>query len=167
MDSGHTYFLLNEKGEKTHAVVPLATYESLLALRAMLSAAPLSDHEIYTLNFKGLCASGYPEGGRLRPRFLVIKGSQAVLQVASSLPENIQEAREKLLDKEILQLDPQHNCFVFSADFQFQSPSQAACVISGSVRNGLDVWLNREGFSLKRSGYGSATQGAQTKQKRS
>ena len=47
--------------------------------------------------------------------------------------------------------------FLVTKDTQFQSASAAAAIIAGTVRNGLDVWTNREGFSLKESGFGKKT----------
>ncbi len=155
MSDKEVLFITDAAGNKTHAVVPIETYKAFLALRQMIApTAPVTEHEIYTLSLKGVTARGYPTGVRSRPDFVIIKGSQAVLATVDSLPEHIANFREELLGSETLKLDPEHNCFVFTKDLSFKSASFAAAVVSGNVRNGLEVWINREGFSLKESGYG-------------
>ena len=144
-----------EKGKRTHAIISIEVYTQLVALKGLLKhTAPLGDHELYTFSIKNLTAKGYPEGTRSKPYFVVTKGSQAVLEHVSSTPEHVDEQREKLLSDGALKLDPENNCFVFTKDLKFKSASLAAAIVAGNVRNGLDVWVNREGFSLKRSGYG-------------
>lgn len=155
MNDSEILFITDALGNKTHAIVPMETYKSLIALREMLRAtAPVSSHEIYTLSVKGICARGYPCGQRSKPDFVIIKASQAVMHIADSLPEHIRNFREKLLQHAVLTPDASGRSLIFSKDFKFQSPSFAAAMVTGNVRNGLDVWLNREGFSLKKSGYG-------------
>ncbi len=148
-------FLTDAQGRKTHAVMPIETYNALIELKKMFSnAAPLTEHELYSLSIKNVKATGYPDGTRSKPRFIIVKGSQAVLETVGSLPEHIKNYRENLLGNGTLTLDAEHNCFSFSTDIEVKSPSFAAAIISGNVRNGLDVWQNREGFSLKESGFG-------------
>lgn len=148
-------FITNDIGQKTHAIVPIEIYQDLMALKDMIGhTAPITDKEIYTLGIRELTARGYPSGSRVKPSFVIIRDSQAVLETVESLPEHIREYRENLLGEEKLKLDPEHNCFVFTQDLTLPSASFAAALVSGNVRNGLDAWVNREGFSLKESGYG-------------
>ena len=153
--STEVLFITDEHGQKTHAILPIETYQSLMALRDMLkSSAPLSEQELYTLSLRDLSATGYPTGNRHRPSFVLVKKSQAVLRIASSLPEHIRTFREQLLDQGKLVLDAEHNCFCLTEDLVTPSSSFAAALVTGSVRDGLKLWKNREGFSLKESGYG-------------
>lgn len=155
MADREVHFITDEKGKRTHAIIPIEVYTQLVALKGVLKhTAPLGDHELYTFSIKNLTAKGYPEGTRSKPYFVVTKGSQAVLEHVSSTPEHVDEQREKLLSDGALKLDPENNCFVFTKDLKFKSASLAAAIVAGNVRNGLDVWVNREGFSLKQSGYG-------------
>lgn len=155
MKDSDVLFITNKNGMKTHAVLPIELYSKLIALKGLLKVtAPLGEHELYTFSCQNVSAKGYPFGTRRKPYFYVTKDSQAVLMPVSSVPDHIQQMREELLSDRTLQLDPPNNCFVFTKDYKFQSPSAAAAIIAGTVRNGLDVWLNREGFSLKDSGFG-------------
>lgn len=155
MADREVHFITDKKGKRTHAIIPIEVYTQLVALKGLLKhTAPLGDHELYTFSIKNLTAKGYPEGTRSKPYFVVTKGSQAVLEHVSSTPEHVDEQREKLLSDGALKLDPENNCFVFTKDLKFKSASLAAAIVAGNVRNGLDVWVNREGFSLKQSGYG-------------
>ena len=155
MDENKVKFILDGRGNKTHAVLPIAVYRSLLSLREMLSPRALpSGEELYFFRAKGLTASGYPTGERSHPYFMVIRGSQASLKTVSSVPPKIVAYREKLIDSGCLSPDPEHSCLVFTKDHRLPSASFAATLIAGNIRNGMDVWLSREGFSLKESGFG-------------
>ena len=134
MAESETRFITDKNGNRTHAVIPYSVYEQLIALNAV--------------------AKGYPEGIRQKPEFVILKGSQAVLEPVESVPEHVQNLREDLLSEGTLELDIQNNCFVFVKDLKLPSASTAAAIVAGNVRNGLDVWVNREGFSLKESGFG-------------
>lgn len=155
MKSESVKFITDKNGNRQYAVVPYHVYEELLRLKDLFkNVAPLGSHEIYTFTIRHLKAEGYPDGIRSKPGFTVIKDSQAALETVASTPLHIKELRESLLGDGSLTLDPENNCFVFSRDVHFLSPSTAAAIVAGNVRNGLDVWINREGFTLKRSGYG-------------
>lgn len=155
MSSQNIYFLTDKNGRKTHAVLPIETYEALIGLSDMVkNTATISHHEIYTFKVKNVIAQGYPKGPKTHSAFVLIKDSQLVLNTVESLPKHIKDIREKLLGEGALELDAIHECFVLKRDLPLKSSSVAAALVSGNVRNGLDVWLNREGFSLKRSGYG-------------
>ncbi|MGN1280569.1 MAG: DUF4357 domain-containing protein [Succinivibrio sp.] len=148
-------FITDRNGRRTHAVIPVEIYEQLLGLRDLIKTSkPAAELELYTLSLRNISARGYPEGTRNKPYFVVLKDSQAVLTQVSSVPGHIDETREKLLGDGTLRLDPENNCFVFTRDLKFKSPSAAAAIVAGNVRNGLDVWINREGFTLKQSGFG-------------
>lgn len=156
MSAQSIYFLTDSKGNKTHAVLPIELYESLLGLKDMVNCtASLSHHEIYTFRIKNVIAQGYPTGPRSHPAFVIIKGSQITLQTVGSVPKHITELRKKLLDEDKIRFDAQSGCLKACADLVLKSSSMAATLVAGNVRNGLDVWINREGFSLKDSGYGA------------
>lgn len=52
--------------------------------------------------------------------------------------------RHRLLDEGIISSD-----FVFTADYEFSSPSAASAVVLGRVSNGLKEWKTKEGVKLK------------------
>ncbi|MGN0914824.1 MAG: DUF4357 domain-containing protein [Succinivibrio sp.] len=154
MDSKSVSFLTGHTGKVTHAVIPIELYRQLLSVRSLLgSVGRSSADEIYTLNVRNVTARGYPTGSKVKPGFLVLKGSQVVLIEKDSVPEHIKNIRESYLGDGTFELDAEHNCFVLTKDLQFKSPSAAAAIIAGTVRAGPDVWLNSEGFSLKESGF--------------
>ena len=155
MSESKVQFVTDKNGRKTHVLIPIETYEKLLALRTLVKhTAKPNDQEIYSFDIKNASARGYPTGVRSKPGFVILKGSQAVLQPVQSTPAHVQALREKFLEDGTLVLDPYNNCFTFSRDLKLSSASIAATLVAGNVRNGLDVWINREGFSLKSSGYG-------------
>ncbi|MGN0908409.1 MAG: DUF4357 domain-containing protein [Succinivibrio sp.] len=149
------YFLTDGCGNKTHAVMPIAVYEELLSLRELAGSAAARDKSgIYSIRKGGICARGYPEGPRSAPSFVLIRGSQACLEAVSSLPAHARELREKLLGDGTLVLDAANNCFALTRDLKLKSPSLAAAIVTGSVRDGLEAWRSSGGFSLKQSGFG-------------
>lgn len=155
MIDNEVVFVTDKNGKKTHAIVPIDTYKALMELKGILKhTASLSSNEIYTYQVKNVRASGYPQGMRQKPRFVITKDSQVTLYCANTLPQYIVDLKDHLIDTGVIVLDPQNNCFVFTKDYEFQSVSRAASLIAGTLRPGLDVFLNREGFSLKDSGYG-------------
>ncbi len=155
MDPLKVNFIVDSQGKKTHAVLPIGLYKEFLALKELLSPKILpTGNEIYTLAVKNLTAKGYPLGDRSRPYFMILKGSQASLNIVSSLPENIKSYRDKMILDDVLIEDHENNCLYFTKDLKVPSASFAAALIAGNVRNGLDVWISREGFSLKKSGFG-------------
>lgn len=104
-----------------------------------------TEKEFLYTEIKGLRAKG-----RLTPNgFLVSKESQAVLKDRASSkkypwPSNI---RKKLIDEGVLQVKNDH--LVFIRDEEFSSPSAAAAAIHGGHANGLIVWKDKQGQSLK------------------
>jgi hypothetical protein len=110
---------------------------------------PITEHTVdsaadtLTTTLKGLTASGRrtPNG------FVVFKGSQAVLQDRpSALPWSI-DKRQELIAEGALQ--PAADAFVFQKDIEFSSPSAAGAVIHGGNVNGLIVWKDSAGRTLK------------------
>lgn len=163
MSDSEVLFVTDKDGRKTHALVPVDTYNALMQLKGLLRhTATLSDNELYTYQVKNVTARGYPQGQRHKPRFVVTKDSQVTLYCANTLPQYIVDLKDKLIDNGIIILDPVHNCFVFTKDYEFESVSRAASLIAGTLRPGLDVFVNREGFSLKDSGYGHKAKKSKT-----
>lgn len=97
-------------------------------------------------------AIGRPVGEMNSPEFLVKKGSTANIALAKSLRPAIRDLRQKLLDDGVLV--KQGNVYSFAHEYQFKSPSAAACIISGNPRSGMDAWRDMQGRSLKELGYG-------------
>ncbi|WP_320910474.1 anti-phage-associated DUF3780 domain-containing protein [Citrobacter farmeri] len=130
---------------------------SLDASNAQLSIEPALDNSnveefLFLFEAKLAKAIGQPVGEMSSPEFLVKKGSTANIALAKSLRPAIRELRQKLLDEGVLV--NQGDVYSFVHEYQFKSPSAAACVIAGNPRSGMDAWRDLQGRSLKELGYG-------------
>ena len=91
---------------------------------------------------KGLTA----KGKRTPNGFLVLKGSQAILQHRPSSKWS-KKRREELIGQGILVKEDTY--YVFSKDVEFTSPSTAGAMVCGGATNGLVAWKTSEGKTLK------------------
>jgi hypothetical protein len=149
-------FIIDAKGNKTHAVVPIDIYEELLNLQLIFSEGnDLAERENYFFAVKGVNASGFPAGNRSNPSFMLNKGSMIAFKYAQSLRQPVVDLRTNLIEKGIIILDEKLNCYVMQENYLFTSPSFAASLVAGNNRNGLDVWTNKDGYTLKASGFGN------------
>jgi hypothetical protein len=83
-----------------------------------------------------------PEG------FIVMKGSHCLKKESPSFPKNAKLVRASLQNLGVLaSLDSES--FVFSQDYVFNSPSQAAYIILGRPANGRTEWKLSDGKTLK------------------
>ncbi|MEK6667691.1 MAG: GIY-YIG nuclease family protein [Pseudomonadota bacterium] len=78
---------------------------------------------------------------------VVLQNSQAAKEAQASLPPGYSAIRNKLISMGVLKEASDH--LVFTRDYPFSSPSQAASIISGSSINGRNTWKNSNGRSLK------------------
>ncbi len=152
------YFLIDDKGKKTHAVMPIETYYDLIKLKDLIvNTTKISNKEgaeIYYLKKKALLARGYVEGDRAHPNFILLKDSQLTGQDSPSIPDNVKALKLKLINEGALNLDPQGRFYNLSEDLTLPSPTFAAAMVTGNACNGTLLWKNREGFSLKQAGFG-------------
>lgn len=145
-------FIVDGKGNKQAAVVPIDIYNELMTLQKALADTKPGEREIYHFSGKGAESHGYPVGKRQNPGFMVLAGSTANGVDAASLREAVIELREELLAKGVL--EPKEQGFLFTQDQLFNSPSLAASLVAGNNRSGLDAWHNSSGHTLKQSGFG-------------
>lgn len=110
------------------------------------------EESLFLFEAKLAKAIGQPVGEMSSPEFLVKKGSTVNIALAKSLRPAIRELRQKLLDEGVLA--KQGEVYSFVHEYQFKSPSAAACVIAGNPRSGMDAWRDLQGRSLKELGYG-------------
>ena len=99
-------------------------------------------HRLY-LKGKGLTATGYdsPAG------FVVLRGSEAVIDFVPSAHKYALALRNTLIDRGVLAL--QQDRYLFTQDYTFDSPSGAAQVIQGRTANGRIEWKDATGTTLK------------------
>ena len=95
-------FIIDSKGNKQAAVVPIEIYNELMTLQKALSDNRPGERELYHFNGKGAEAHGYPVGKRQNPGFMVLAGSTANGEDAASLREAVIELRLELLQKGII-----------------------------------------------------------------
>lgn len=153
-EHGEIAYITDKDGRRTHAIVPIELFEALIELQELLKSGSLKNDELYFLNFKQHQAAGYPTGSRENPRFVLIKGSELSLEAANSLPERIRRVKDHLIARQIVRFDADREAYVLTEDFAVKSVSQAALLVTGRVLNGMEVFKNKAGFSLRSSGYG-------------
>jgi hypothetical protein len=98
---------------------------------------------LLTITGKGLTARGYEAGSK----FVVKKGSQASLTEVRSIPPSSTRLRNELRANGVL--TEENGYLVFTQDYAFTSPSQAAGVVLGRSANGRVEWRDGEGRTLK------------------
>jgi hypothetical protein len=129
--------------DRIHQLLPVLGADFLLPTGSTVSGK--TERELLFCEIKGLGATGHltPTG------FVVLKGSQAVMKERASAHQYpyIMALRERLKDDGTLIKDGER--FRFSRDAEFASPSAAAAAIHGGTANGLLVWKNKTGKTLK------------------
>jgi uncharacterized protein DUF4357 len=73
-----------------------------------------------------------------RDAFEVCEGSFAALKEVPSLPKPHQRLRQRLIQQGVLR--HQGGKLVFTKNQEFNSRSEAACVVCACSRNGWDAW---------------------------
>lgn len=129
--------------EKIHQLLPALGAEFLVPTAIQQHATQKKD--ILTYELKGIKASATQSSAG----FVVFKGSQAVLKerpAAHKYPWVI-NFRKRLFEDGTLVSDGK--ALTFSKDTEFPSPSTAAAVVCGGTANGLTVWKNKDGATLK------------------
>ena len=120
----------------------------LREIRKCLSAigVEIFDEEqrsFWFLESGGVQATAYESG----KGFIVRAGSQAVVRETGSLDARVKERRASLLADGILK--EENGVYVFTEDCPLNSPSFASNVVQGASSDGLRLWQNESGVSLK------------------
>lgn len=103
-----------------------------------------TQRELFLTGSGGVDAKGYYSGSE----FVVLEGSKASkTEKESLLPIWKKIRREVLLQKGVWKDDGE--TFVYTQDYAFNSPSRASSVCLGRSSNGLTVWKDENGLSLK------------------
>ena len=129
--------------EKINQLLPVLGVELLVPSSA--TAVEASGKEVLLCEIKGIKARGH----RIPNGFLILKGSQAVLQERPSSEKYpwARNMRQELKKDGVLVEQKDH--LLFTKDAEFSSPSAAAAVVHGGHSNGLIVWKNGKGNTLK------------------
>jgi len=129
--------------EKINQLLPVLGVELLVPSSTAATGAPAK--EVLVCEVKGVKARGH----RIPNGFLVLKGSQAVLQERPSSEKYpwARNMRQELKKDGVLVEQNDH--LLFTRDAEFSSPSAAAAVVHGGHANGLIVWKNDKGKTLK------------------
>ena len=94
------------------------------------------EEEIFNFTIKGA-------RGRMKiedDRYVVLKGSTAIIEDRPSASQPIRKMRRKLLEEKVTELNEDQSFYVFKENYAFNSPSYAAAAISGGEENGRAVW---------------------------
>ena len=105
-------------------------------------------HKFLYIDAKGVKARGYEEGDG----FVICKGSQAVVEEASSLETHyghVVRARKLLIDQGILKKDAERNVFIFTQDHALNSANYAGNIVLAVSREVLNDWKDEHGTPLK------------------
>lgn len=98
---------------------------------------------ILYMNSRNVKATGYEtEDG-----FIVCKGSQAVIKETASLNDRAKAIRASLLAEGVFKED--NGVYIFTRDCQLNSPSNASNIVQAASSDGLRLWQNQNGVSLK------------------
>ena len=128
---------------KVEQLMPVLGYDFLQKLTPTKAGTGKSALLVCTV--KGIEARGRPtEKG-----FVVTKGSEAVLKERPSTKKYPYAAnlRCQLLNDDVLA--EKNGKLVFTKDYEFSSPSAAAAVVHGGQANGLTLWKNSSGETLR------------------
>lgn len=77
-------------------------------------------------------------------KYIVLKGSTAVIENRPSASESIIKMRNILESKGIIKRNLNNNLYIFQEDYIFNSPSFAASAISGGNENGRRQWKYKD-----------------------
>ncbi|MCP4579602.1 MAG: GIY-YIG nuclease family protein [Deltaproteobacteria bacterium] len=126
--------------------------EQLLPILGQEFLKPVVKNEVRTkrsdllfCEIKGLKATGRQTDNG----FVVLKGSEAVLEERPSMQKYQYAANLRATLRSDGIVEEKENRLVFLADHEFSSPSAAAAVIHGGQANGLTAWKDSKGLSLK------------------
>lgn len=73
-------------------------------------------------------------------KFIVLKGSTAVIENRNSAGEPIIKMRNQLEKDSIIKKNPNGTLYIFEKDYIFSSPIYAAAVVAGGEENGRTQW---------------------------
>lgn len=99
-----------------------------------ISEPGLSSSSYLLLKSSGVEARGYQAGSS----FIVLAGSKARKHEKASTPQNAVSKRKELIDNGVFK--DLGSSYEFTQDQEFNSPSEAACVICGRSESGNRIW---------------------------
>lgn len=133
--------LLGALGHRTlEPLVNIAAKQSITEKE--INSSPMDEVALF-LKIKGLKAQAVLKDEGL----VVLKGSCATKLFKESLSNGYKKLREKLIESNVM-IDNGTN-YIFTKEYLFTSPSQAAAVLVGYAINGRNHWLNNDGVTLK------------------
>jgi hypothetical protein len=106
--------------------------------------SPVQKDSIFYCKGKGLEAIGeYSIEG-----FVMYKGSQMSKTTSNSIHNHLITNRETLINDGVV--EENEEAFIFTKDYLFNSPSQAASIVLGRSANGWTEWNDIEGNTLNK-----------------
>lgn len=80
--------------------------------------------------------------------FTLFQGSEVVKTHYSSFNGSYLEAKKRMINSDILRLDPSGTKYILTRDSEFKAPSAASRLVLGRSSNGFDDWLDAQGRKL-------------------
>ncbi len=115
----------------------------VLGVTAFTRPTVANREKLLHLKARGIEGRGY----ETNDGFVVIKGSTANKTEVPSVQNFVSSLRKSLIDRNILK--PQGDHLVLTQDYVFNSPSSAACALTGRSANGRVEWKDKTGRTLK------------------
>jgi hypothetical protein len=115
----------------------------ILEPRILVEENTVSLENIFELKVK----NAFAKMAIINNKYVVLKGSTAVMDNRPSIPNVLVKLRQDLVDTGIM-FNNGNGCYIFMQDATFNSPSYAASAIVGGAANGRKLW-KREGKMLK------------------
>ena len=79
--------------------------------------------------------------------FAIRKGSLINKKTLDSLYSTYKQERNQLINNNVIEENDER--LIFTIDYEFSSPSTAACIVSGRSANGLTSWKDQNNITLK------------------
>lgn len=132
-------------GVSAFEVVSHAPSPSALKPKAVVQAVPRADSQRPRLRLR---ASGAEAVGEDTPEgFLVFQGAVARIAAVASLQEGYRSLRRRLREMDVFA--DRDGKWITTQDYAFDSPTQAAAVLTGRPANGQEEWKDDRGRSLR------------------
>ena len=114
-----------------------------LSVFEQIKKTPKSKKALLHISGRGIEGTGYEDS----KGFVVCKGTQSPLTDTKSMHDFLKKERQNLIKNGVLVNSK--DCYLFSQDYIFSSPSKAASIVLARNSNGRTAWKDKNGKTLK------------------
>lgn len=154
LNKAHVQFLEAALVQRARAAKRVALDNTQTPAEPTLSEADRADMQVFLDHMLGMLPvlgiDAFEQPLLATQGFVVLKGSQAMLDTAPSMRTGAHgffQLRARLIKDGVL--SPNGGHYVFAQDYGFSSPSAAAAVVRGRSANGRTAWKDAQGRTLK------------------